>query len=118
MSTSKTQCLAPFFKIYKGMKVIVIEKLYSKLGIINRNIGYVENIFLTNFEWILKDIAMHLPINVLVNLNDFIGKNIKLQNIKLESLLKSSYQQYPYQGISNITITYKNQTPIKHLCNQ
>ncbi len=56
---------------------------------------------------------MHLPINVLINLNDFIEKNIKL-----EGLPKISYQQYPYQGVSNITITYKNQTPIKHSCNQ
>jgi hypothetical protein len=31
---------------------------------------------------------MHPPINVLVNFNDFIKKNIKLQNIKLEGLLK------------------------------
>jgi hypothetical protein len=32
---------------------------------------------------------MHPPINVLVNFHDFIEKNIKLQNIKLESLLKN-----------------------------
>jgi hypothetical protein len=32
---------------------------------------------------------MHPPINVLVNFNDFIKKNIKLQNIKLEGLLKN-----------------------------
>jgi hypothetical protein len=52
MSTSKTQCLAPFLKIYKGMKVIVTKNLYSKLAIINENIGYVENISFKNFEWI------------------------------------------------------------------
>ncbi len=61
---------------------------------------------------------MHLLVNVLINLNDFIEKNIKLQNIKLEGLPKMSYEQYPYQGVSNITITYKNQTPIKHSRNQ
>jgi hypothetical protein len=32
---------------------------------------------------------MHPTINILVNFNDFIEKNIKLQNIKLESLLKN-----------------------------
>ncbi len=29
MSTSKTQCLAPFFKTYKGMKVIITKKIIS-----------------------------------------------------------------------------------------
>jgi hypothetical protein len=32
---------------------------------------------------------MHSPINVLVNFNDFIEKNIKLQNIKLKGLFKN-----------------------------
>ncbi len=32
---------------------------------------------------------MHPPINVLVNFNDFIEKNIKLQKIKLEGLFKN-----------------------------
>jgi hypothetical protein len=32
---------------------------------------------------------MHPPMNVLVNFNDFIEKNIKLQNIKLKGLLKN-----------------------------
>ncbi len=52
MSTSETQCLTTFLKIYKGLKVIVTKHLYLKLGIINGNIGYIKNIFLTNFEWI------------------------------------------------------------------
>jgi len=38
---------------------------------------------------IQKDVTVYPPINVLVNFNDFIKKNIKLQNIKLESLLKN-----------------------------
>jgi hypothetical protein len=49
MSTSKTQCFTPFFKIYKGMKNIITEILYPKLGIINRNIKYIENISFTYF---------------------------------------------------------------------
>jgi ATP-dependent exoDNAse (exonuclease V) alpha subunit len=52
MSTSKTQCLAPFLKIYKGMKIIIIENLYPELGIVNGNIGYIENISLTYSKWI------------------------------------------------------------------
>ncbi len=32
---------------------------------------------------------MHPPVNVLANFNDFIEKNIKLQNIKLEGLPKN-----------------------------
>jgi len=46
---------------------------------------------------------MHPPINVLIKFNDFIKKNIKLQNIKLKGLLKNV-----------IPITYQNQTPLKH----
>jgi hypothetical protein len=68
------------------MKIIIIEILYPKLGIVNGNIGYIENISLTYSEWIQKDVTIYPPINVLVNFNDFIKKNIKLQNIKLESL--------------------------------
>jgi hypothetical protein len=52
MFTSKTQCLTPFLKIYKGMKIIIIEDLYSKLGIVNRSLGYIENISLTYLKWI------------------------------------------------------------------
>jgi len=47
MPTSKTQNLTPFKKNYKGMKVIIIKNLYPKLGIVNGNIGYVENISFT-----------------------------------------------------------------------
>jgi ATP-dependent exoDNAse (exonuclease V) alpha subunit len=89
MSTSKTQCLAPFLKIYKRMKIIIIENIYSKFIIVNGSIKYVENLSFTNSKWIQRDITMHPPINVLVNFNNFIEKNIKLQNIKLEGLLKN-----------------------------
>jgi hypothetical protein len=33
MFTSKTEFLAPFLKIYKRMKIIIMENLYPKLGI-------------------------------------------------------------------------------------
>jgi hypothetical protein len=92
MSISKTQCLTPFLKIYKGMKIIITKNLYPKLKIVNESTGYIKNISLTSSEWIHKDVTIHPPINVLVNFNGFIGKTIKLQNIKLESLLKISYQ--------------------------
>jgi hypothetical protein len=61
MSTSKIQCLGPFLKIYKIMKIIIIENLYPKVGIVNRNIGYIENISLTYSEWIHKDVIMYPP---------------------------------------------------------
>ncbi len=38
---------------------------------------------------------MHPPINVLLNFNDFIKKNIKLQNIQLEGLSKNVIQLIP-----------------------
>jgi hypothetical protein len=71
------------------MKIIITKNLYIKLGIVNDSIKYIKNISLIDLEWIQKDVTMHSPVNVLVNLNDFIEKNIKLQNIKLEGLLKN-----------------------------
>jgi len=71
------------------MKIIIIENIYSKFIIVNGSIKYVENLSFTNSKWIQRDITMHRPINVLVNFNNFIEKNIKLQNIKLEGLLKN-----------------------------
>jgi len=71
------------------MKFIIIENLYLKLGIVNDNTIYIKNISLIDLKWIQKDITMHPLVNILVNFNDFIEKNIKLQNIKLEGLPKN-----------------------------
>jgi hypothetical protein len=38
MPTKKTQSLAPFIKIPKGMKIIIIENLYPKIRIVNRTL--------------------------------------------------------------------------------
>jgi hypothetical protein len=89
MSTSKTHCSTPFFKIYKGLKIIIIKNLYPILRIVNRSIGYIENISLIDSKWIQQNVTMHPPINVLINFNDFVEKNIRLQNIKLEGLPKN-----------------------------
>ncbi len=35
ISTSKTQNLTPFLKLYKKMIIIIIKNLYPKLGIVN-----------------------------------------------------------------------------------
>jgi hypothetical protein len=51
MSTSKTQCLTPFFKIYKGMKVVITKNLYPTLKIENISIGYIENVSLIDSKW-------------------------------------------------------------------
>ncbi len=40
ISTSKTQNFAPFLKLYKRMKIIIIKNLYPKLGIVNGTISY------------------------------------------------------------------------------
>jgi hypothetical protein len=68
MPTYKTQNLAPFIKICKGMKVIIIENLYSKIRIVNGTIGYVQNISLTKSHWIQHDYLMDPPINILIDL--------------------------------------------------
>jgi hypothetical protein len=36
------------------MKVIVVENLYPKLGIVNGSINYIKNISITNAKWIQK----------------------------------------------------------------
>ncbi len=75
MSTNKTQYLTlSFLKIYKRMKIIIIENVYPKLGIVNGNIGYIKDTSLIDVEWIQKDIIMHPPLNILINFNDFIKK--------------------------------------------
>ncbi len=66
MFTSKFQCLTPFLKVYEGMKIIITEILYPKLGIIIKNIRYIENISFIDSEWVQKDVTMHPPINVLI----------------------------------------------------
>jgi hypothetical protein len=67
------------------MKVIITKKSYPEVRIVNKSIRYIENISLIDFEWIQKDVTMHPPINVLVNFNDFIKKNIKLKNASLKT---------------------------------
>jgi len=52
MIINKTQNLAPFLKIYKGMKVIITENTYPKIGILNGTIGDVQSISLTKSHWI------------------------------------------------------------------
>jgi len=44
MTTNKTKNLAPFIKIYKRTKIIFIDNLYLKIGIVNGTIGYVKTI--------------------------------------------------------------------------
>jgi hypothetical protein len=56
------------------MKIIIIENVYPKLGIVNANIGYIKNTSFIDVKWIQKDITMHPPMNILINFNDFIKK--------------------------------------------
>jgi len=73
---NKIQYFAPFFKIYKRLKMIIIENSYPKLRIVKRSIGYIKNITITNTKWIQKSLIVHPPKNVLVNFNEFINKHI------------------------------------------
>jgi hypothetical protein len=86
ISISKVQYLAPFLKIYKGMKIIVMENLYPKLRIINGSINYIKNTSNIDAKWIQKNKIIHFSINVLVIFNEFINKHINLQNITLDKL--------------------------------
>ncbi len=75
ISTSKTQNLAPFLKLYERMKIIIIKNLYPKLGIVNGSISYIYNILINKSQWIQQDHSMHPPTNVYVDLNEFIEKH-------------------------------------------
>ncbi len=83
VSTSKTQNLTPFLKLYKGMKIIITENLYLKLGIVNGTISYIQKISINKSQWIQRNHSMHRPTNVYVDLNEFIKKHDTLQNITL-----------------------------------
>jgi hypothetical protein len=89
MPTNKIQNLAPFLKIYRGMKVIITQNIYPKTTIFKGTIGYVQSILLTKSHWIQHDNLMHPPINVLINFNEFIQKHEMLQNINLKGLPKN-----------------------------
>jgi hypothetical protein len=54
------------------MKVIMTKNLYPKLGIVNGTISYIQNISVNESQWIQQDHSMHPPINVHVDLNEFI----------------------------------------------
>jgi hypothetical protein len=97
------------------MKVIIIENLYPKLGIVNGTINYIQNISANKSQWIQGDHSMHPPTNVYVDLNEFIKKHDTLQDITLESLPKnvipivliSKTFQYHHQiSKSNTTKTF------------
>ncbi len=100
ISINKTQNLTPFLKLYKGMKVIIIENLYPKLGIVNRTIDYIQNILVNKSQWIQQDPS---PANVYVDLNEFIEKLDTLQNIRLsncgEKLLQNKKNSSPNDEI-------------------
>lgn len=51
MTTNKTKNLAPFIKIYKRTKIIFIDNLYLKIGIVNGTIGYVKTISFSKSHW-------------------------------------------------------------------
>jgi hypothetical protein len=84
MPTSKTQNLSPFKFFYKRMKVIIIEDLYQKIGIVNGTIGFVQNISIKRRYWTHYNELMHPHMNILVDFTKFIEKNDILQNITLK----------------------------------
>jgi hypothetical protein len=115
MPTSKTQKLASFSFFNKGMKVIIPENLYPKLGIVNRTIGYVENISLTKSHWIQHDEMMHPPINIFVYFNEIIfrKKHYKTSiskvypNVILIAPIMRNFQYHHFIKESNTSI-FKN----------
>jgi hypothetical protein len=71
------------------MKIIIIEDLYPKLGIVNGTINYIQNISINKSQWIQGGHSMHPPTNVYVDLNEFIIKYDTLENITLQGLPKN-----------------------------
>jgi hypothetical protein len=87
------------------MKIIIIENLYPKLGIVNGTIGYIQNMSINKSQWIQGDHSMPPPINVYVVLNKFIKKHDTLQDITLESPPKNVIPIIPI----SITFQYHHQ---------
>jgi len=74
MPINQDQNLAPFLKIYKGMKVIITQNIYPKTIILKETIGYVQSILLTKSHWIQHDNLLPLMF-LLILMNSY--KNMK-----------------------------------------
>jgi hypothetical protein len=77
-----------FSKIYKWLKIIIMEILYPKLGIINGSIGYIKNV-LHRFWMDIKKCYNASTHKCCSEFEQFHRKYIKLQNIKLQGFLKN-----------------------------
>jgi hypothetical protein len=107
ISTSKTQNLTHFLKLYKRMKVITIENLHPKLGMVNGTINSIQNISINKSQWIQRNHSIHPPTNFYVDLNELIEKHDILQDITLKGLPKNVI---PIISISR-TFQYHHQIP-------
>jgi len=70
------------------MKVIIIENLYPKLGVVNGTINYIQNVLVNKSQWIQWNHSMHPPTNVYVDLNEFIEKHDTLRDNPIRSTKK------------------------------
>jgi hypothetical protein len=78
------------------MKVITIEDLYPKIGIVNGTIGYVQNISIKRRDWIHYDELMHPPMNILVDFTEFIEKKWYITKHNSQRLTKKCGAYSPH----------------------
>ncbi len=81
--------LYPFLKLYKGMKVMLIEILYPKFGLVNGIIDIVYEIVIDDSVKNKNSTCIEPPLYVNADFNTFISKHSNLRDINLNGFLKN-----------------------------
>ncbi len=72
VSSSNNNNLYSFLKLYKGMRVMLIENLYPKFGLINGTISIGREIVMDDFIKEKKSTFVEPPMYVAIDFNTFI----------------------------------------------
>ncbi len=79
----------PILKLYKGIKVMLIEILYPKFGFINGTINIVYEIVTNDYVKNKNSTFIEPLLYVIVDFNTFISKHSNLRYINLNGFFKN-----------------------------
>jgi hypothetical protein len=89
-SSKKTQNLHSFLKLFKGMKVVLIENQFPTLGLVNGTIGTTYEIIFDHDVSKNDSVFIRPPLHILVDFNSFINDHkSSLNDIMIEGLPKN-----------------------------
>jgi hypothetical protein len=89
VSSSNSNNLYLFLKQYKGMKVMFIENLYPKFGLINGTVGIVCEIVIDDSIKEKNSTFIEPPLYVVVDFNTYITNHFDLKDINLNGFAKN-----------------------------